>query len=413
MERSIRRLPPETASRIAAGEVIERPLSALKEILENALDAGARSIEVRVERALDHLFAVADDGAGIRAEELELALERHATSKLASLEDLDRLTSLGFRGEALPSIAAVSRLRLTSRAAGGRGRGLRRARGRRRHGARHRGPRAGHHGRGRGPLLQHPGAAQVPHLAHGRAARGAAPARGLRAGLPAGRASAWSWTARSGCSGRPSRGTGLARPARPRLRALGGAPRHAAARGGGGARGPEDRGAAGAPRACARHPRGADLHRERALDPEPDAGRGAAPGLREPAPAGTLPRGDALAHGATDAPRRERAPDQARGALRGRGPRLLAGERGLRAAALRRSPRPSPSWPGARARPGPYPAWAERVREGPPEQTYLGLEVPAGPRRRRPGRPRPPPGPSPSSGSFTRPTCWRRCGAGW
>lgn len=118
MSKPIRRLPPETASRIAAGEVIERPLSALKEIVENALDAGARSIEVRVERTLDQIFIVSDDGGGIAPEELELALERHATSKVGSLEDLDRLASLGFRGEALPSIAAVSRLKLTSRSAG-------------------------------------------------------------------------------------------------------------------------------------------------------------------------------------------------------------------------------------------------------------------------------------------------------
>lgn len=115
MQRSIRRLPPETSSRIAAGEVIERPLSALKEILENALDAGARSVEVRVQGSLDQAFTVADDGVGIDAGELELAFERHATSKITALDDLELLGSLGFRGEALPSIAAVSRLSLTSR----------------------------------------------------------------------------------------------------------------------------------------------------------------------------------------------------------------------------------------------------------------------------------------------------------
>lgn len=112
---SIRRLAPETALRIAAGEVIDRPLSALKEVLENALDAGAHRVEVQVEGSLDHAFLVADDGSGIAEDELELALERHATSKIRSLDDLDRLDSLGFRGEALSSVAAVSRLRITSR----------------------------------------------------------------------------------------------------------------------------------------------------------------------------------------------------------------------------------------------------------------------------------------------------------
>lgn len=115
MKRTIRKLAAETASRIAAGEVVDRPLSALKEILENALDAGARAIEVRVDRSLDHGFSVADDGSGIVTADLDLAIERHATSKLSEFEDLDSLATLGFRGEALPSIASVSQLKITSR----------------------------------------------------------------------------------------------------------------------------------------------------------------------------------------------------------------------------------------------------------------------------------------------------------
>jgi DNA mismatch repair protein MutL len=113
----IRRLDERTASRIAAGEVLDRPVAALKELLENALDAGARTIEVTVDGALDRAFQIADDGTGMSADELPIAIERHATSKLASLEDLDALYTLGFRGEALPSIAEVSRMTILSRQA--------------------------------------------------------------------------------------------------------------------------------------------------------------------------------------------------------------------------------------------------------------------------------------------------------
>ncbi|KAA3631590.1 MAG: hypothetical protein DWP97_12720, partial [Calditrichaeota bacterium] len=115
-QRWIKPLPERVINKIAAGEVIERPAAVVKELVENAIDAGSDMIEIEIEKSGAKLIKIVDNGCGIPEDQIEIAFSRHATSKIRNFDDLNALHSYGFRGEALPSVASISRLRMVSRA---------------------------------------------------------------------------------------------------------------------------------------------------------------------------------------------------------------------------------------------------------------------------------------------------------
>ena len=159
-------LDDNTANQIAAGEVVERPAAAVKELVENALDAGARRILVELEEGGKYLLRVTDDGSGMSREDAVLSLQRHATSKIRSADDLFQITTMGFRGEALPSIASVSQMTVVTKSRRGRrGRGGADPVRGRDSGRSLRGRRADRHQHhGREPVLQRPGPLEVPEV---------------------------------------------------------------------------------------------------------------------------------------------------------------------------------------------------------------------------------------------------------